>query len=263
MTKKIPEFAKIQPTDFDKENKLPNVPELQQTNEQIKNNLELTSAYWEETFDLELLHSLISNYLALSADERKDNKELRYQFKQIRKVGLLLKTAFKYFNSNGEPDYFAQFLKTFGKLNDTFTRNKGAKFAVKLQAQLESHTFVNFDLQPTDTHEFNERVTATKTEILHLAEKPTIIIPEYHELRKYVRDIKNLFQILAASDPGNNDLLQSFHYLHRLSSDLGSVHDQYAVLKITDRERYTTTELSIPTELLQRILDFFQDDFLR
>lgn len=67
----------------------------------------------------------------------------------------------------------------------------------------------------------------------------------------------NLYQITAANNPENLQILQTFQYLCDLNSDLGKIHDEYVDKEIKGIIKYEKAKLKIPKKLKQRLENFY------
>lgn len=257
MTKKYSnEFQNIHPYTED-DNQLPiTLPNLPEADVTALDSLELVHSFWLQNFTVAEMCTILNRYSNLTREERKANIDLRKRLKEVRKVGLLLKSALYFYNQDGEPKEFAKFMKTLGKLNDTFGNVTEDIYAPKLLLQLTQHDLLNLTFNPTDNETYQHRFSEGKNRMRETLEKPDMTIAEYHDLRKDVRNFKSLYQIAAAQQPESHSIAQTFHYLNKLSSDLGKIHDQYAILKLTARKKYETTTLELPQDLKIRILNF-------
>ncbi|GIK83775.1 MAG: hypothetical protein BroJett025_03970 [Patescibacteria group bacterium] len=233
------------------------IPELAKSPEDVKKTIESAATLWSALFDNTQLTQSLKTYIELSANERKQNFELRKYLKELRKAGLLLKSALDCYSEDGAPETFNTFLSQLGKTNDAYDTKQGNKYAQKVLSLIESSDLNAFSFTPTSTNVCASRINIIKSRSLAQIQSPNMLVPIYHDLRKDLRHLKNLYQVAAMQNPSNRSLIQTFHYLGDLSTQLGKVHDQYAKQKMMDKAGYEVTQMRIPSQLHRKLKLFY------
>ena len=235
-------------------NKLP-LP-IKEQNE-IAESINLSLQFWHLMFDPEQLKESLTVFIQLSLDQRNQNSELKKYLKELRKAGLVVKSVLDLYTTNGSPIIFSEFVKNLGKLNDSYTIKNGTKFAQKTLQLLSDHLPISFSTTPVNSRLYKERLLEIKLATEKSLQSPFILVPDYHDLRKNLRHIKNIYQLAVVRNPHNSALLQTYHFLSILNTELGKVHDEFAKQKITDKDTYSTTQMTIPTQLFQKMKIFY------
>lgn len=246
-----------------KESKLPNkIPEAIKNEEDLKNAYNLALQFWNEHFDVHELQAKLKEYLLLLDIELDQNEDLRKYFKTTRKAGLIFRSARYFFHKNLlMPEAFNVFLKQMGQLNDSFfiSKEKGSKKASLVLNVLSIVDSTNLDFIPATMEEYHERVQAIVEKAKNFLNQDELFVPDFHTLRKDLRHIMNIYQLAAANNIENSDILQTFHFLLSLNSALGDVHDDFVKKKIAEDIDYDSTRMVIPDDLKNRLQDFYDE----
>jgi hypothetical protein len=234
--------------------------ELNLNQSELKQLFNLAIVYWNEIFSQDEFCNKIQEYLLLDSRAVQNSIELRQYFKTVRKAGLILGSAQRFFNDNPYlPNEFVLFLRYLGRMNDLFFKPKQAKkFAEKLSSMLESDNLNLIQFNVIANLTLIDRVRTIGVKTLDLLKGSDISVYEYHEIRKEFRHVMNLFQLLAAINPNKKEYVQIFQYTCDLNSELGSVHNEYAQEKIFSPKRYKKIKVTFPPKSLKKILDLYK-----
>ncbi len=156
------------------------------------------------------------------------------------------------------PDDYVSFLKLSGKVKDAFNLDLGTKPAQELKTLIAKSdlTQIPFSVIPVSTYRQRLKIIAQRAKDTIAKEK--LLIVEYHDMRKELRHVMNLFQIAAVADPNNQAILQTFHYLCVLNSELDDVHDIYVELALKGEIDYPNELMEIPHDLRLKVEKFLK-----
>lgn len=211
---------------------------------------------WQQKYDPENLTPKLYQLLASTVSQRTNLKDARKYLKDLRKAGLMLKSAQRLTDKQRDlPENFDAFLKQLGKVNDSwkfdeFTENIKTLLGIT-QKGLELKPF-----GPLSVEESTNRIKFIIKKINTYLDEIKLDITDYHRLRKYLRHIMNLFQLKAALDPKQLPVIQTFQYLRDLSSDLGDIHDNVVHSHLMGQKNYHQSTVELPHKLKERITAF-------
>lgn len=242
------------------ESQLPDqIPNIVYSDEDVQKLFNTSLEFWLESFDRDELEKNLEEFInTRKKDDNERLQELRLYFKNLRKAGLIYGSAVNFFhgNPNLHPD-FVFFLNRIGKLNDGYKRKKEKKFAQEVIDSLEPLSEVDLSLEQASVEVFHQRVLEfiQKGEAV-LAQKE-IPVEEYHQFRKEFRHIMNIFQIEAAQNSDNEDILRTFYFLVNMNSALGQIHDGHVMKKHKKNDRYKGSMVIIPENLKTLLKTFY------
>lgn len=234
----------------------------------VSNQTDITDIFavafdnWLDIFDASKLKKIIQTYLSLTLDEKNQHTDLIKYSKEARKAGLILGSAYYFCNKQVSlPKHFIDFLKISGKLHDYHLINdqESNKQAELLLKNLEEGDLTKLDFTATDVETLKNRIIFFKNRVLTNLGKDPITMHDYHKIRTDLRYIMNLYQIKAASNPSDHELLQAFQYMCDLNSTLGELHDvfvQQALLGIINYDAATITMPIILRHEIIKVCDF-------
>jgi len=237
------------------------LPEIMENNDNLEETYQLALDLWLSSFNPNELKELINQYLKLvhCKEKTKNLQVIKKKLKKIRKAGLIFGTA-KHFchNESPLPSDFIKFLKIMGKLADHFEDEQGPEKAKKILEITENVSNIDLGYISTDIDEYKLRIEVFKNRAQTFLKEDKLTIPNFHKLRKELLHIMNLYQIAAARDLNNKDVLRTFQFLVKLNSKLGDIHDVFVAKKISGEIDYENSTMTIPDDIKQILKNFYQ-----
>ena len=185
----------------------------------------VAQAKWAKTFPEDRVFQLVR--FIQSEISKKKAKELI----KARRLSLVLRSTFYLFaNDHTPPPAFDDFVRYFGKMNGKLADGKAKKaadYASRVMGHLVSGDFNanKYDPPLANIESFKTFMAELKTKILKAATTETMSIDDYHDLRKWVRDIKILFDLQHEMEP-TPDTKATVRYLELLNTLLGDSKDE-------------------------------------
>jgi len=178
--------------------------------------------------------------------------------KQLRKFGLILRTAYRMFDQSHDfPDDFGQLIYEMGQVTDIIRISKVKSATIPphdppLQRDkfFERISALKFDFTPSTPGGFYKKYYSILDRNIPTITKENLSLEELHDMRrKCLRHISNVFQLasLRTLDP---TLISIFNYLHSLDKELGDYKDVYEEIAWSG---VPVGQLVIPTGIIDRL----------
>lgn len=239
-------------------------PEIVANQTDIINLFEVALENWLNVFESDKLKQTIQTYLSLEPSKKEQRTALTKYSKEVRKAGLILGSAYYFCNKKVSlPNHFIKFLKIIGQFHDchTIDDQKSNKQAELLLKFLNKTDLIKLEFTATDTKTLEGRIALFRERVLVNLEKNPLTIHDYHKIRTDLRYVMNLYQVKAASNPHDNEVLKAFQYMCDLNSVLGDLHDvfvQQALLGITNYDAAIVNMPSILKNGIIKVCDFLE-----
>ena len=154
--------------------------------------------------------------------QQEPNKESFKYLKKIRRLGLILKAAYRFVDSGHKCGKSLDvFTRLLGEFNDSYWV---AHSKEKVDEIVDMIDGLDFSVDFIDTSDFKEYALDLLSEVEDLLEKNELPIKKFHSLRKKLRNFSNFMQVLAAENYGKASHWL-FYSILQLSTELGDAHD--------------------------------------
>lgn len=149
-----------------------------------------------QEIDKELLHSLAIGNLGVL------NPDVSTILNKQREEATYMRSAYNLFSSTHEsPKSFHQFVKYFGKLKDAIKHqalDKIQHYAISLLELMDQNEIQQgIDFEPADETSIYTFLTQKLALLTNLLSQETLLIDEYHHVKKSSRELGSLFQYLS------------------------------------------------------------------
>lgn len=252
------QFAQIRTNrpEFDR-SQLPDDLELPFNQEFSSQNLvELATAFWQRVYSEEEFVNHLRKYLRTPTDQRSQLTTARKYFKQVRKAGLIYKSAFRFGDERRDvPGNFDQFLKELGELGDYYQHSSGRKTAFSILNLVSTNDFWPPEkvIQPTTETEALARVSWIVEKCQKLLADKEVTVVEFHKMRKLIRHLMNIFQLAAVAKWADLNLQQTFQFVCDLNSLLGDEHDEAVNREVQGLGSYQEHEVKLTSEMTIKV----------
>jgi CHAD domain-containing protein len=201
---------------------------------------------WESGFDGDELRAI-----ADAAQTRPLTAAERARLKTVRKHASILRSAFQLLgDTHVAPKQLHEFVRDFGKLNDAL--ESGVDSAVAPAARQFEATLDPDGLEraikqfaPASRASFDAHVKELFDEVATLARKPTLPAEQFHELRKQMKEMLTVLQLLERSEPYEDTRL-AYEYLFELNEEMGALHDDVVARAIRGEGKYDGSTIQVP-----------------
>jgi len=250
---------------FDRKELPKNICNLVKKESDLEDLFQIALSYWQDIFNQIIFEEKLKKYIDTEPKERSDN--LKKYFKIIRKAALILGSACHFFTDQPTlPKNFIYFIRYLGKINDAFALKQqiGNKYAQRLVAIVEVSDLSKIVFCATSIQEYQQRLSLFINSISDFQNQEEMLTCDFHTMRKNLRYVMNLYQILAVLHQENFHVLQTFQYLCQLNSDLGKVREKYVEQELLENNDDETEIIKVPDELKMRIknfLDWFNSNY--
>lgn len=215
---------------------------------------------WQTVYqeiDKDLLESLANGNLNVL------NPDVTSTLNKQREEATYMRSAYNLFSSTHQsPKFFHQFVKYFGKLKDAIkhkTADKIQSYALSLLKLMESDEIqqdINFE--PADENSIYTFLAQNLTLIRNLLSEESLLIDEYHHVKKFSRELGALFQYLSddAKWTGKKYFIfgaTSDAFL-QINEQMAAVHDSYiSQLMHEDIQRDDVYSVSIQPKIVDQL----------
>jgi hypothetical protein len=211
---------------------LPTLPRISVTPGTSLEILGSVGQAWTREFDTDQLEAIVTSVKDQGAEAL--TKENRKSLKKIRRAGTLLRSAYLLLGSTHEtPKPFGNFIRELGTFNDLATFGRQARDTRKSAARLLTEHALN-DLRTevaipdvgdqTTVHQYFR--DAFDADFKRLAD-PLITIENYHEIRKHLREARNLYRLMSyLPTPVTAEEAAAESYLTDFNKVLGQINDR-------------------------------------
>lgn len=173
------------------------------------------------------------------------------ELKEVRKYGLILRDHYLTMDqSQSVPANLVFFLHTLGKYNDHIGSSKRSKYADRLLSDKFLESLKSLDeMNPMSVDGFRTSISRVIGEIRVLSSQQSLIMGDFHTLRKKIRLLGNLFQVPATRDL-EGEAHQLFYQIQLISDQLGDRHDLVLQRHIHEGTSYKSQMMAVdkPTE---------------
>lgn len=209
----------------------------------------IAASAWNTTFSHTSLNEL------LASDSRRTAEEQFRALKDLRKFGMILKTGYLFFDDRQTaPAPLHLLIRSLGQLNDHFFTPDRDTHMAHVTAVLENvytpDTTLNF--QPATDDTYRSKVNTAISSISQGIQQPEVGVETFHDMRKTLRHLMNIFQ-LAAALTGHQQYEHLFTHLDTLSSDLGKTHDSLVQQAYEGKIVYDTSQVVIDSVTQERV----------
>jgi hypothetical protein len=181
--------------------------------------------------------------------------EEKLELKGRRKEASVLRGVFITFSKPHEaPEAIQRYARDFGKFNDALEVGleepitdavhalKKSLSPKKIRAVLTDHVF-----DPIGHDRFNEYLNSLMATIEKSLSKDVLPIERFHDLRKELKELLNLFGLSeqVAPDAAHKT---AYDYLYALNEKLGLMHDEVVARAIRGEVRYEDQSIVVPQE---------------
>lgn len=174
--------------------------------------------------------------------------DFRY-LKQVRRFGLILRESYCLFGSKHvSPEPFYLFIKSLGTFNDQYWFSPREE----LKKEVAERNIGNFELEnpSIENKDFREYAEKLLLDIEELIKEQTLLMNEFHGLRKKIRLYADNMQVSAAENyQGNMHWL--FASLLELSVKLGEKHDEYIKQDLNGEIEYEKTKVEVDPYIVE------------
>lgn len=199
---------------------------------------------WSEAFDKSLLSSLINSL-------HSDPDRLR-KLKGIRKIGLVLKSAYRTFDESGYvPSPHFNLMRQLGDYIDMSTLKGTVVNKEGILACLDAYDLPK-EYSPVSNQTYREKILSFASGIRKGVDFQTLPATESHNVRKLLKHFMNLYQ-LHYFTTNNQESGSFFNFLRSLNSDLGKINDQLIQTTNGDEAAYKNSQVGIPQALKSNI----------
>lgn len=152
------------------------------------------------------------------------NSQLKPYFKNIRKYGLILKSAYRFADPEKNlPQEYDDFIKVVGQFNE----HNNTLLIYPIDTMI--NTALHLDIKPerhgtTSFTEAKKRVAWICQNItIRLSEENSVVSQKdnFHKFRKLTRHLMNLYQLMGYTTH-NEKYTNTFLFLHQIVDDMGS-----------------------------------------
>lgn len=227
----------------DKEVSLPQVINLQCTQDSLSDNYALCIQYWEEGFTRSELLNLVLNILnggKWSDKERMRFKYIRARYKHLRFAQRL------YSKRHMSRLCFSKTTLFLGHFQDAFRNNR--RNAVKFYGSILCFylstpvwNWVNFSLRHMPFDSVSNFIAYQQRQMRRLQvllAKPELTGQEFHTVRKIVSQQVSYYDTSRIIEPDNPDLRQISRFLAAINGLMGDQHDEMIADNVSGRKPY-------------------------
>ncbi|MDP3974636.1 MAG: hypothetical protein Q8P65_01455 [bacterium] len=173
------------------------------------------------------------------------------KLKDVRKYGIILSDHYLTIDqSQLVPENLVFFLHTLGKYNDNIGLSKRNKYADRLLGDNFLESLKSLDeMNPMSVDDFRTTISRVIGEVRVLSSHQSLIMGDFHRLRKKIRLLGNLFQVPAVREL-EGEAHQLFYQIQLISDQLGDRHDLVLQRHIHEGTSYKSQMMAIdkPTE---------------
>ncbi len=228
---------------IDEQTHLPQVIDLQCSQENIRNYYALCLQFWEEGFTrielLRLVHKLLKGK-KLSTTERMQYKYIRSRYKHLR-------FAQRLYSKKHEANlWFRQTTVFLGHFQDAFRNEKKGLLTFYGQIlcfylSLPVWMLVHYALRHTRLDRESGFIAYRQGQMRALGAlmaKPRLTGTEFHNVRKIISQQVSYYDTLRSIDPNNQDAYQISRFLANINGLMGDRHDEMVADKLSGRKPY-------------------------
>ncbi|MGP4910091.1 hypothetical protein ACTXJW_01870 [Hafnia alvei] len=240
-------FVAVEEDDLIEENTtLPQIINLQFTQETIKQNYALCLQFWEDGFSRKDLVQLIIKQLKngeLSKQEQMQYKYIRARYKHLRFAQQL------YRKKHQAGFLFSKMTVFLGRFQDGF-RNKQqniinfyGKILRRYHPNIPVWMFVHYSLRHNqlDTAEgFILYCREQMWTLRRLIANPQLTGKEFHDVRKIISQQVSYYDTLRSIEPDNQDATQISRFLAAINGLMGNKHDEMVAADMENLKSYDT-----------------------
>ena len=225
---------------------LPQIINLQCTQETIKQNYALCLQFWEDGFSRKDLVQLIIKQLKngeLSKQEQMQYKYIRARYKHLRFAQQL------YRKKHQAGFLFSKITVFLGRFQDGFRNkqqniiNSYGKILRRYHLNIPVWMFVYYSLRHSqlDTAEgFILYCREQMWTLQRLIANPQLTGKEFHDVRKIISQLVSYYDTLRSIEPDNQDATQISRFLAAINGLMGNKHDEMVAADMENLKSYDT-----------------------
>lgn len=237
-------FTAVEEDDIvDEHVSLPQVIDLQCSQQNIRDNYAVCLQFWEEGVDRSTLLGLVQKQLSsgeLSEEERRQYKYIRARYKHFR-------FAQRLYNKKHESDllfrkttvFLGHFQDAFRNGNESVLTSYGNTLNIMLSKPV--WMMVGYALRHARLASESDFVAYRQQEmrtLKTLIARPQLTGEEFHDVRKIVSQQVSYYDTLRSIDPDNQDALQISRFLAAINGLMGDRHDGMVADKLAGIRAY-------------------------
>ena len=212
---------------------------------------QLALLVWNTAFNTDALEELLS-----AVSQENDSQEEREEIKLIRKQGVILESAYSYFDSRrAAPTHHNYVMKQIGVLNDPVSANKFLKAKSRaIAATSKYNSVVRLDYNPESDQKYQVHILVTLENLRKTFQKPLLFLPEFHTARKELRKVMNLLQIRAVLRDDETAYAELSNWFI-LNTQLGKINDNALIDSSGKKGQYKSMTIKLDPQLVSQVLE--------
>lgn len=215
---------------------------------------------WNEEFHPKKTKKLLNEIIESDGDPDFRKKQIKFLKNQRKKAVLIRSMIHTFGKPNSETNFFDEFVKDLGKLNDglekgdeKFTK-KRAKTLLENLPEVREQDLEN-EVSRVTARTVIARLTKERDSLLSKLNKKQIEAESYHDIRKEMRDFLHVLRVLNAVSP-SPQMKRAFRHAEAISDKLDKTHRKVALETLGDKEEYEDETIELDKRLASQIRQF-------